>query len=68
MKILTEENARDLLGREPPETFVSQLSGRLRLVRDTYSIPGHSGAKTALARVFAYLLLRNSTVCIYVSG
>ena len=47
---------------------VSELSSRLRLISDTYSIPTDSGKKTALARLFAYLLLRNSNVCVYVSG
>ena len=68
MKILTKENTSELLGGKSLEAFVSQLSSRLRQVGETYSIPRDSGAKTALSRVFAYLLLRNSNVCIYVSG
>jgi hypothetical protein len=68
MKILTKENANELLGGESLDAFVSQLSNQLRQVGGTYSIPRDSGAKTALSRVFAYLLLRKSTVCIYVSG
>jgi hypothetical protein len=40
----------------------------LRLVGDTYSIPRDAGRKTALSRVFAYLLLRKSSVCVYVTG
>jgi hypothetical protein len=35
---------------------------------DTYSIPRDAGRKTALSRVFAYLLLRKSSVCVYVTG
>ena len=57
-----------MLGGKSPDTFVSQLSNQLRQVGGTYSIPRDSGAKTALSRVFAYLLLRKSSVCIYVSG
>jgi hypothetical protein len=68
MKILTKENASEMLGGEMLDTFVSQLSSRLRLVGDTYSIPPDSGRKTALSRLLAYLLLRSPDVCIYVSG
>lgn len=68
MKILTKENACHMLGGQSPDDFVSQLVSRLPLVRHTYSISPDSGRKTALARLFAYLLLRNSNVCIYVSG
>jgi hypothetical protein len=39
----------------------------LRLVGDTYSIPRDAARKTALSRVFAYLLLRKSSVCVYVT-
>ena len=68
MKILTKENALELLGGESLDTFVSELSSRLCLVGDTYSIPRDAGRKTALSRVFAYLLLRKSSVCVYVTG
>jgi hypothetical protein len=68
MKILTKENASEMLGGKPLDTFVSELSNRLRLVGDPYSIPPDSGKKTALSRLFAYLLLRSPNVCIYVSG
>jgi hypothetical protein len=68
MKILTKENASEMLGGKSLDTFVGQLSSQLHLIGDTYSIPRDSGAKTALSRVFAYLLLKKSTVCIYVSG
>ena len=68
MKILTKENASEMLGGKPLDAFVSQLSSRLRLVGGTYSIPPDSGKKTALSRLFAYLLLRSPNVCIYVSG
>lgn len=57
-----------MLGGKSLDTFVDQLSSQLHLIADTYSIPRDSGAKTALSRVFAYLLLRKPSVCIYVSG
>jgi hypothetical protein len=68
MKVLTKENASEMLGGKSLDTFVSQLSNQLRQVGGTYSIPRDSGAKTALSRVFAYLVLRKSSICIYVSG
>ena len=68
MKILTKEDARELLAGKPLDTFVGQLSSQLHLICDTYSIPRDSGAKTALSRVLAYLLLRKPSICIYVSG
>jgi hypothetical protein len=68
MKILTKENASELLGGKPLDTFLGQLSNQVHLVANTYSIPSDSGRKTALARLLAYLLLRNTSVCVYVSG
>ena len=68
MKILTKDNASEMLGGKPLDAFVNQLSSRLQLVGSTYSIPPDSGKKTALSRLFAYLLLRSPNVCIYVSG
>jgi hypothetical protein len=68
MKILTKHNAGEMLGGKPLDTFVSQLSSQLQRVGSTYSIPPDSGKKTALSRLFAYLLLRSPNVCIYVSG
>jgi hypothetical protein len=68
VKILTKENASEMLGGKSLDTFVGQLSNRLRQVGDAYSTPRDSGAKTALSRLFAYLLLRKSSVCVYVSG
>lgn len=68
MKILTREKASEMVAGKPLDAFLSELSGRLRLVGDIYSIPPDSGRKTALSRLFAYLLLRTSHVCIYVPG
>lgn len=68
MKILSKEDASEVLGGKPVDTFVRQLSGRLAVVGGAYSIPPDSGRKTALSRLLAYLLLRSPSVCIYVSG
>jgi hypothetical protein len=68
MKALTTENASEMVGGKPLDAFLKELSGRLRLVSEAYSIPPDSGSKGALARVFAHLLLRAPSVCIYVSG
>jgi hypothetical protein len=68
MKILTQENAKEMLGGKPLDVFFSELSNQLELVGDAYSIPADSGRKTALSRLFAHLLLRNPNTCIYVSG
>lgn len=57
-----------MVGGKPLDAFLSELSTRLQLVGDTYSIPPDSGRKTALSRLFAYLLLKTPNVCIYVSG
>ena len=67
MKILTNENASDILGGESLKEFVSRLSNRpCRLGR--YAIPVDSGGKACLAKSFAYLFLRQPTVyMIYVS-
>ncbi len=68
MKVLTEENASVLFGGSPLDTFVRELSIRLPLVRDTYSIPIDSGAKTKMSRLFADVLLKSPSVCIYITG
>lgn len=68
MKVLSKGDASNLLKVDAIDTFVDQLSVRLRPVGGAYSIPPDSGAKTALSRLFVYLLLRNSSVWLYVSG
>ena len=67
MKILTKENASEMLGGKPLDSFLDELSTRLRLVRDTYSIPPSAFAMADLSNLFAYLLLRGTNVCIYIS-
>jgi hypothetical protein len=68
MKILTKENARELLNGKSLDTFITQLSSQLQLVEGTYSAPVNSGVQIALSKLFAYLVLRDSPVCLYVTG
>src|SRR5690348_3545097 len=68
MKVLSKTDASRLLNVDTLDTLVSHLADRLPLVGGVYSIPRDSGAKTALSRLLAYLLLRTSNVCVYVSG
>jgi hypothetical protein len=67
MKILSKEHAGELLGGGSLDDYLNQLSSQLSLAGNPYSIPSDSGRKTALSRLFAYLLLRNSSVFVYVS-
>ena len=68
MKILSKDHARDLLSGTPLETFIAQLFGELRLVRGTYSAPNASGVQIALSKLFAFLLLEGSQVCLCITG
>jgi hypothetical protein len=67
MKILSKEDARELLSGKSLDAFITQLSSQLQLVEDTYSAPVNSGVQIALSKLFAYLLLRDSPVCLYVT-
>jgi len=67
MKILTKENASELLGRNPLDAFITQLSSNLRLVEGSYTAPLNSGVQIALSNLFAYLVFRDSPVCLYVT-
>jgi len=66
VKILSKEDARELLSGKSLDAFITQLSSQLQLVGDTYSAPVNSGVQIALSKLFAYLLLRDSPVCLYV--
>lgn len=68
MKILTKEDAVELLSGKSPDAFIAQLSSQLELVEGTYSAPTASGVQIALAKLFAYLLLRNAPLCLYITG
>jgi hypothetical protein len=67
MRILSKEDARELLSGKSLDAFVTQLSSQHRLVENTYSVPVNSGVQIALSKLFAYLLLRDSPVCLYVT-
>jgi hypothetical protein len=67
MKILSKEDARELVSGKSLAAFITQLSSQLQLVEDTYSAPVNSGVQIALSKLFAYLLLRDSPVCLYVT-
>lgn len=68
MRILSKKDASELAIGVPIDSFMSQLSGRLQLIRGAYSVPPESGRQTALSKLFAYLLLKDSDVCIYITG
>jgi hypothetical protein len=67
MKVLTEEDARELLNGESLDSFISQLSNRLELLGGTRWTPVNSGRQIALARLFAYLVKGDSRICLYVT-
>jgi hypothetical protein len=68
VRVLTKEGASRLLNVDDLDIFVNELADRLPPVAGPYSIPRDSGEKTALSRLIDYLLLRNSSACVYVSG
>ena len=67
MKILTKGNANEMLGGKPLDAFITQLSSQLQLVGGSYTAPVNSGLQIALSKVFAYLVFRDSPVCLYVT-
>jgi len=68
MKILAKEDALELLSGKSLDAFIAQLTSQLQLIEDTYSAPVNSGVQIALSKLFAYLLLRDSPVCLYVTS
>lgn len=68
MKILTCQEASALLGGPSPDEFVDGIRRRLVSNVGTYLIPSDSGVKTALARDLAGLLLKNSTILLYITS
>ena len=68
MRILSKEDARELLSGKSPDAFITQLSSQLQLVEGTYSAPLKSGVQIALSRLFAYLMFGDYPVCLYVTG
>src|SRR5579864_8319910 len=68
MRILTKEEACKLLNDESLDAFVAQLSGQLRLVKGTFSAPVSSGKQIVVSKLFAYVMLKDSPVCLYLTG
>ncbi len=68
MRILSKRDSRELLSGKSPDAFMTQLSSQLQLVEGAYSAPINSGVQIALSKLFAYLVLRDSPVCLYVTG
>jgi hypothetical protein len=67
MKILTKENANEMLGGKPLDAFITQLSSQLQLVKGSYTAPVNSGVQIALSKFFASIVFRDSPVCLYVT-
>ncbi len=67
MKILAKENASELLGGKSLDAFIARLYSQLPLVEGTYSAPLMSGKQIALSKLFAYLVLKDFPVCLYVT-
>jgi|SRR5208282_2443627 len=67
MKILTKEDARERLKGKTLEAFITYVSSQLQLAGGTYSTPVNSGKQIALSKLFAYLMLKDSPVCLYVT-
>jgi hypothetical protein len=68
MRILSIQDAKQLLGGKPPDLFVASIRERLPINDGPYAIPADSGAKTAVARELANLLLTDSELFLYISG
>ena len=68
MQILSEEAARSMLGGQSPDAFSRGLTTRLHLVQGTFAAPSNSGVQISLAKLFAYLLLTDAPLCLYVTG
>ena len=68
MRILTKENARELLSGESLDSFIGCLSSELPIVEGAYAAPMTAGAQIALAKLFAFLLVREAPLCLYITG
>jgi hypothetical protein len=68
MRILSIQDSKQLLGGMPPDLLVASIRERLPINGGPYTIPADSGAKTAIARDLADLLLRDSELFLYISG
>jgi hypothetical protein len=68
LRILSKEDATELLNGKSLDDYISELSGQLQLVKGAYSTPTSSLKHIALSNLFVYLLFRDSPVCIYITG
>jgi hypothetical protein len=68
VKILTTDDAALLLGAGDLDLFLRRLTSRLPPAGPVYAISPDARAKTGLAKFLAYLLLKQSSVCIYLTG
>jgi hypothetical protein len=68
MKVITKDDAAGLLNVEALDSFVIQRCHALKVVGSAYTIPDDTASKTALAKFLAYLLLKHSEVCVYLTG
>ena len=68
MRTLTKENARELLGGRSLDAAIVEFARQLPLVEGAYSAPTKSGVQIALAKLFVSLMLRETSVCLCVTG
>jgi hypothetical protein len=67
MTITTTNDARGLLSGKSIDDHVSELTRQLEMIEGAYSTPLKSGLQIALSKLFGYLLLRESPVCLYLT-
>jgi hypothetical protein len=68
MKVLTKDDAAELLRVDGLDSFVTERCDQLRVVGSGYSVSSDTASKTALAKFLAHLLLKQPEVCVYVTG
>jgi len=68
MRIMSKEDARQVLHERTPDAFIAQVSGELRFLAGPYLTPSNSGALTALSKLVAFLLPKDVPVCLCVTG
>lgn len=68
MEVLTRFDVNRLLKTDNLDAFVSSLTARLVLVEAAYAKPTSVGVLIALSRLFAYRLIQNAPVCVYLTA
>jgi len=68
MKVLTSVDANRLLESDDFDSFISRLAARLVFVEGAYAKPTSAGLLIALSKLFAYRLVQDAPVCIYVTA